>query len=253
MKALEHTYIEGNLAAVADLIEQGYIFQSGKEFLNYLSKGSEQNVDCWLPNGNVFWMKEGRFFFGHTDEKHNLILKHLTRAMVDLPQAGYFMPDLTEESWEVINHPSTLKFALDELKLVSLQEEYAEFSFKKSRYTVLSPAQKKVVSAVGYPIKRISSSDYEISISLPQSQYLLSIFCENDNAPIWRASRLSYNERYSSMHLFDRCINFPLSLPGVRQIGYAPGLEEVLECVREDVAPSLLAKIERKIKYLYHI
>ncbi len=275
MTKKEYNIVSGNLGAVRQLTEAGYRLQTARELQNYRCKdGQESLQNDWfsVADGSVFYRnpKSREISWAHTDGEHNLIIlsQYINRALKELPSTGIFRPDNAQESWDAINHRSTKRFALDDLKLVKESDEVSFMPIKTGKYYALSSVQQKAASLVGFTPKNV---DYlkqkgikDTCLWLPNPEYVAQVLAEEKD-PFWRASWLN---GFGDVSLFDagvRLISLNLRLRGVRREASVSeplvkcpqgdatkkvelrSLDDVLTCLDNLVSPA----IEDKIKKLY--
>lgn len=227
MAKKEYNIVSGNLGAVRQLTEAGYRLQTARELQNDRCKdGQESLQDDWfyVADGNVFYQapKNGVLSWAHIDGEHNLVIQpqYLERALEELPSTGIFRPDTAQESWDAINHRSTKRFTLDDLKLVKESDEVSFMPIKTGKYDALSPVQQKAANLVGFTPKNVAylkqKGIKDTRLWLPTPEYVAQVLAEVKD-PFWRASWLCNFSDSSNFNADDRNFDFDYRLRGVRR------------------------------------
>ncbi len=276
MAKLEYSIVSGHLSTVKQLTKAGYRLQTARELQNDRCKDGQESLQndwFYVADGSVFYQdtKNGALSWAHTDGEHNLVIQpqYLERALKDLPQTYIFRPDNAQESWDAIKARSTNRFALSDLKLVREDDEFSFMAIKTGKYDALTPVQQKAASLVGFTPKNVAylkqKGIKDTRLLLPNPRYIASVLAEEKD-PFWRASWLDDFNGSSDFNALDRFLYYDGRLRGVRLVSEANQMapkaqnakkivtiDDVLACLRDDVAPSVRPAVEDRLKKLYEV
>ncbi len=205
VKTLEYQVISGEYSESERLTKAGYRLQTARELQDDRWQDGQEALQkkvFYVANGSAFYRdhESGLLSWACTDGQHNLILRSPRQAwdLKILSEDGICRPGSARKSWGAINHESTQRFFLDDLKPVPGHGDSSDMIIKTNDYGALNPEQKRAASVVGYTEQNVAymaeKGIKEIQLGLLNSEYLNSVFAKEGKDPIWRISDLCDDE-----------------------------------------------------------
>ena len=218
--------IMGGLLAYKQL-EPGTML-SASELMKERRTHPDQNIRKELRD-NYFYTSDGILYFVEnntpkiaiTAESHNLVLKHIDEAFVQLTQNGNYIPD-TAESAAAIHAQDSLVLNLNQMRLRKYDEEFSNLTVSTVNYGKLNPVEHRIVERVFGPGKDLIENMKMLKDAGISETYIwvLNPDYVRKHAETDAIGRASWLDRFGSNSIFnagDRYIYDRSSVRGVRR------------------------------------